>query len=379
MNLKRVHFCLAQVRSSLDVPLLGRLGTSSADCGHISRSPSSRIARGHLYGSRPRTRHSLILLPRPKASFPAGQGIAWLLLFALHLSACADELFPDVLTHFEPIPANPVFTAEGDGHWDVKIRERGWILRDGDLWRMWYTGYDGTRPGLKMLGYATSRDGFEWKRDPGNPVYKEHWVEDVCVVAHQGTFYMFAEGELDRAQLLTSKDGVAWTRIGRLDVRLASGEPIPDGPYGTPTAWFADGVWNLFYERGDRGVWLARSSDLKVFTNVQDDPVLTPGPDDYDRDLIAMNQVIRWNGRYYCVYHGTKKSADPSKPNIWATGLATSTDLLHWTKYPGNPLRPVDENKSSGLLIDDGKQFRLYTMHNKVDVHLPQTSQKKAE
>jgi beta-1,2-mannobiose phosphorylase / 1,2-beta-oligomannan phosphorylase len=286
-------------------------------------------------------------------------------------TARAAEPFPAELTHFEPIAANPVFTAEGEGHWDVKIRERGWILRDGDRWRMWYTGYDGTREGRKMLGYATSRDGLAWQRHPQNPVYKDHWVEDMCVIPHDGTLYMFAEGEQDRAQLLTSRDGIEWTRIGCLDVRLKSGEPIADGPYGTPTAWFENGVWNLFYERGDRGIWLARSTDLKVFTNVQDEPVLVPGPDEFDHDLIAMNQIIKYDGRYYAVIHGSKKPATPNQPSLWATGLASSTDLIHWTKFPGNPLRPISENKSSGLLIHDGRQFRLYTMHGKVEVYLP--------
>ncbi|MBS0206537.1 MAG: glycosylase [Planctomycetes bacterium] len=283
----------------------------------------------------------------------------------------AGEPFPRVLTHFEPVAVNPVFTGAGEGHWDVKIRERGWILREGDHWRMWYTGYDGTRPGQKMLGYATSTDGMIWNRHPRNPLCKEHWIEDVCVIPHNGTLYMFAEGEQDRAQMLTSRDGIAWTRVGRLDVRLKSGEPIPDGPYGTPTAWLEDGVWNLFYERGDKGIWLARSRDLKVFTNVQDEPVMVPGPDEFDHDLIAMNQVIKHDDRYYAVFHGSRKPADPSQPSLWATGLATSTDLIHWTKYAGNPLRPIGENKSSGLLIHDGKRFRLYTMHGKVDVHLP--------
>ena len=235
--------------------------------------------------------------------------------------ARADELFPDELTHFEPIAANPVFTAAGEGYWDVKIRERGWIMRDGDRWRMWYTGYDGTRPGEKMLGYATSTDGLIWKRHSGNPIYKEHWVEDVCIIPHAGTLYMFAEGEQDRAQLLTSPDGIAWTRVGVLDVRLKNGEPIPDGAYGTPTAWFENGVWNLFYERSDKGIWLARSSDLKVFTNVQDEPVMVPGPDEFDRDLIAMNQITKLNGRYYAVFHGSKKPVDPTQPSLWATGL----------------------------------------------------------
>src|SRR5262245_724257 len=55
--------------------------------------------------------------------------------------------YPPQLVNFEPAPApppkNPVFTAAGPGHWDVKIRERGWIIREGDAWHLWYTGYDG--------------------------------------------------------------------------------------------------------------------------------------------------------------------------------------------------------------------------------------------
>ena len=295
-----------------------------------------------------------------------------LTLVFVPVTCLADELFPDELTKFEPITSNPVFAAQGDGHWDVKLRERGWIIREGDLWRMWFTGYDGTRPGQKMLGYATSRDGLSWQSHPANPIYKEHWVEDVCIIPHDGTLYMFAEGEHDRAQLLTSRDGIAWQRVGTLDVRLKkTGEPISDGAFGTPTAWFEDGVWNLFYERNDKAIWLARSRDLKVFTNVQDEPVMSPGPADYDRDMIAMNQIIKHRDRYYAVIHGTKKNDDPKQPNLWSTSLATSTDLIHWTKYAGNPLRPVSENKSSGLLIHDDRQFLLYTMHGRVDVHRP--------
>lgn len=278
----------------------------------------------------------------------------------------AADPFPSTLTQFEPLTAQPVFTGAGEGQWDVKIRERGAILRDGDTWKLWYTGYDGTRPGLKMLGYATSSDGLHWTRHPGNPLYREHWIEDVCVVKHQNTFYMFAEGFLDRAQLLTSPDGLNWTRHGLLDVRLSNGEPIPPGPYGTPTAWVEDDAWHLFYERRDAGVWLAKSTDLKVWTNVQDEPVLKPGPERYDRDLIAMNQVLKIDGVYYAVFHG---AASDQTPAVWATGLARSPDLIHWEKYAGNPLRPIAENKSSGQLIPVDSGYRLYTVHDRVVAH----------
>jgi len=292
-----------------------------------------------------------------------------LLLVSSSVISVADDRFPSELTHWEPLAKTPIFTAAGTGLWDAKIRERGYILKDGDQWRMWYTGYDGTRDGLKMLGHATSSDGLTWTRSPITPIYREHWVEDVCVLKRDGTYYMFAEGAFDRAQWLTSPDGLTWTRQGLLDIRLPNGTPIPPGPYGTPTVWVEGDVWHLFYERNDAGVWLAKSTDLKVWTNVSDDPVLTPGPAEYDRDLIAMNQVFRYRGRYYAVFHGAAKGQSPA---LWATGLATSTDLVHWEKYPGNPLRPIAENKSSGLIVPVNEGgFRLYTMHDRVDVHGP--------
>ena len=61
----------------------------------------------------------------------------------------------------------PVFNGAGPNHWDAKIRERGWIMREGDTYHLWYTGYDGTREGIKLLGYATSADGRTWTRWPG--------------------------------------------------------------------------------------------------------------------------------------------------------------------------------------------------------------------
>src|SRR4051812_25631693 len=57
------------------------------------------------------------------------------------------DAFPPELVKWSPAADNPIFTAEGPGHWDVKIRERGWILREADTYRMWFTGYDGTREG----------------------------------------------------------------------------------------------------------------------------------------------------------------------------------------------------------------------------------------
>lgn len=279
-----------------------------------------------------------------------------------------DEKFPAELVRFTPHKVNPVFKAGGAGQWDVRIRERGWILREERVWKLWYTGYDGG-DGTRLLGYATSRDGIDWTRHPKNPLVRDHWIEDMMVVKNDGKYYMFAEGRHDRAHLFVSKDGLDWERLGQLDIRLKDGKPIPDGPDGTPTAWLEDGVWHLFYERDDLGVWLATSRDMKVWTNVQDEPVMRPGPAAFEKDLIALNQIVKHKGRYYAYYHGSAKSGPTARK--WCTCVAASTDLIHWEKYPGNPLQPAAQNKSSGIVVHDGEQFRLYTMHPEVNVHFP--------
>jgi hypothetical protein len=297
-------------------------------------------------------------------------GFCFALVLAGAATACRAGEFPDELVKFQSNNRPAIFTGAGGTAWDARIRERGWIIRDGDDWRLYYTGYEAVDKPMMKLGLATSTDGFTWKRHPGNPLYGEHWVEDMMIVKQGDIYYMFAEGLNDRAQLLTSRDGLRWERVGPLDIRTTSGTPISEGPYGTPTAWFEDGVWSLFYERQDQGVWLARSTDMKVWTNVQEEPVLKIGPDSYDRLMIALNQIVKHEGRYYALYHG---SGTPEKPRFWTTNIAVSTDLVHWRKFSHNPLLPERDNKSSGILVNDGRQFRLYTMHPEVRVHLPST------
>ena len=126
-----------------------------------------------------------------------------------------------------------------------------------------------------------------------------------------------------------------------------------------------NGIWYLFYERDDSGIWLATSKDLKTWTNVQDEPVLKCGPEPYDKFAVAMNQVIKYKGLYYGYYH-----ASAFKDwHEWSTNVAVSKDLIHWKKYANNPI--VDSNKSSGILVNDGTRYRLYTMHPEVNVYFP--------
>lgn len=231
-------------------------------------------------------------------------------------------------------PKSPALLQPGPA--ELGFRERGYILHEGDTYHMWYTCY-AVQNGPGMLGYATSYDGLTWRKDPRNPIYTERWLEDAMVWHDErdGAYYMVAEGVEDQAQLLTSTDRVSWTFVRRLDVRYTDGSRLSPGPLGTPVVVPRGGRYYLLYERLDDGIWLAVSDDLRVFTNVQDTPVIPLGPDPYDAVRVSLNQILPYHGRYYAIYN-----AQGHLPT-WTTAIAVSDDLIRWDKYAGNPI--VDE------------------------------------
>ena len=96
---------------------------------------------------------------------------------------------------------------------------------------------------------------------------------------------------------------------------------------------------------------------------MQDNPVLKMGPETYDKFGVAMNHVIQYKGLYYGYYHATAYQ----DWREWSSNVAVSNDLIHWTKYPDNPL--VGNNQSSNIIVPFGNKFRMYTMHAQVHVY----------
>lgn len=156
---------------------------------------------------------------------------------------------------------------------------------------------------------------------------------------------------------MISDDGIKWECAGDPDIRKTNGEPISEGPIGTPTVWVENGIWYLYYERRNEAIFLATSTDHKVWTNVQDEPVIKCGPDSYDKYTVAMDQVVKINDKYYGYYQAG--NTDPWK--LWTSNFAVPTDLIHRERYDKNPI--VQANHSSSINIFDCKKCRLYTMH----------------
>src|SRR5688572_7711937 len=301
-----------------------------------------------------------------------------MVIIIILLSACtnntpkenstADGFAPEMV-EFEPYNSNPVFTQGDSSAWDNSIRERGFILNEDTIYKMWYTGFKGpnTDTTVKHLGYATSKDGIIWERYPGNPVFTGRWTEDMMVFKHDGKYHMYAEGFKDIAHLLLSDDGIHWKDQGDLKITTTKGDTLP-GPYGTPTVFIENGKWYLFYEKLDSAIWLATSTDKLNWKNISDEPVIKPGPEKYDLGAVAANQVVKHNGKYYLYYHASADIEWLSNNGAWNSNAAMSTDLIHWTKYPGNPL--VEGDHSSPITVYDGKKVRLYSMHPDVWLYM---------
>lgn len=113
-----------------------------------------------------------------------------------------------------------------------------------------------------------------------------------------------------------------------------------------PSAWMNDingpifwkGRYHIFYQHNPDGAYWrliqwghASSTDLVHW--VHHPIILTPTPDGPDRDGCFSGGAINRDGVPTLIYHGVPEG----------TCIATSKDdnLLHWDKYPGNPVIPT--------------------------------------
>lgn len=145
----------------------------------------------------------------------------YLILFlSIFIFSCKNEKaqeFPSELVNFIPLKTDSVFAGTGEDTRDKMIRERGFILKEENAWRLWYTGYNKDNIDTHFLGLATSIDGINWKRHHDNPIFSE--------------------------------------------------------------------------------IWLAKSTDLKEWKNVVDDPVITTDTELYDKYAVAINHIIKYKKR----------------------------------------------------------------------------------
>ncbi len=212
-----------------------------------------------------------------------------------------------------------------------------------------------------------------------------HSVDCPFVFSADGRFYMTYvgfDGIGYQTGLAESDDLVNWRRVGLIMARdpssvitrynialmcilrdndLQSSAPLTKVGGRYLGAWHA--YPNEGYEQGPAVIGLAWSDDFHHWKRT--DPILTPEDGAaWERGGLYKPYLLKDGDTYYLFYNAKNDAARDWHEQI---GLATSTDLMTWTRYPGNPiLRNGPEGSWDARFVSDpavvryGKLWALY-------------------
>lgn len=160
----------------------------------------------------------------------------------------------------------------------------------------------------------------------------------------------------DSIGLAISDDGEKFLKIDKTIVIGRSPEVVIKG----------NTIYMFFVrDRIDKGysIYLAQSKDGYNYWMIQDVPVLTFGlANEWDNAEVTTPRIIRIDDIYYMLYAGLNRNDHKDVPR--AFGISRSVDLVHWEKYPGNP---VFECGSDGSWDDGGIWFcTTFRLENKL-------------
>ena len=205
-----------------------------------------------------------------------------------------------------------------------------------------FTQADGTTE----LDHWLESDGvLEWASYASNPIISPEGGEDHITFGstlYVGTtyhhYYMYHDGA-DAWQIghATSTDGKIWTKDAANNpvfVKGASGK-FDDTHVRTPMVWKEGSTWHMIYTGDDGGgniaIGYATSSDGISWTRQNSgNAVLSGTAAQWDANDVENWGIIKVGSTYYLWY--SKISATRQ------IGLATSTDLINWTKDANNPI-----------------------------------------
>jgi predicted GH43/DUF377 family glycosyl hydrolase len=236
---------------------------------------------------------------------------------------------------------NPVFPAAA-GTWREAQTANPDLLLNGGTYFLYFRGQRG---GHDRIGVATIPkerfDGFTWNIFPepvidvGGPgSWDERHALDPAAVLVAGRVFLYYTGSSARADravcLAVSDDGLHFQKYEQNPVIVGGG----------PEVVFRDGTFYLFFWKqvpGRKGfqIHFATSADGYHYTEPAQSLALPVGPEgSWDSYTVETPRIFSEGGLSYMVYCGS----DRNKDYPFSAGLATSPDLVHWTKYSGSPI-----------------------------------------
>ena len=222
----------------------------------ISASPP--IAGKVFYDPQARSAHFLPNEPLlPNTTYTATISTS-----VMSVSGASFEAFdPFSPIHWTKYEGNLVLQPDPPGSWDAGEIENPSVIKDGNIYKMWYTGEaseeeEETSGGI---GYATSTDGIHWTKYEGNPVLTP------------GPPGSWDYGEFSEPHVL--KDGERYLMWYEVDEGMCAWDPAYS-PDGTQIVFTSD-------KNGNPDIWImnADGSNPRQIThdpNIDWDPAWSP-------------------------------------------------------------------------------------------------------
>lgn len=154
-----------------------------------------------------------------------------------------------------------------EGQWDSESVETPSVIKVGDLYHLYYTGYDDDfKKAIYSIGHATSYDGINWEKDPNNPVIKPHddplkWgfytTAEPGIVFHNNQFFLYYasaksnypdSGTPFGIMLATSYDGSTFTDHKIVHTLTSSYDSTKYRGYSTPMIYVKDKIFYMYHD-----------------------------------------------------------------------------------------------------------------------------------
>ena len=220
---------------------------------------------------------------------------------------------------------NPVLSVGGVGEWDHGRVNDAWVIHEKGIYKMWYTGvlYMAFTKLIvaEQIGYATSPDGLNWTKYPGNPVVaygpkgslNDKWVYRPVVIS-TGSSYMMYYGFLSQTDtygfgVATSPDGISWTKLKPLTMTSSSWDAY-DPSIGSITP-AGNRLLMAYSAQSAAGypsqIGLANSTDGSSWTTFSKNPVVTGGvASAWDGAGVSDAMIVSLGDHYNLYYTGSK-------------------------------------------------------------------------